>query len=121
MLVKCSKKSLFGEITRTQFGSKLCNLLFYLFALCCSMKEYSRYTIVTVHYAKKSLLGQIGNLDPIWAKIMQPYICLKGCRMNGACYVDISYGSQFFQKNPLLEEISNVDPNLPRFFQPSVL
>ena len=47
------------------------------------MKEYSRYTIVTVNFAKKSLLGQMGNLDPIWAKIMQPYIVLKGCRMMG--------------------------------------
>ena len=47
------------------------------------MKEYSRYTIVTVYFAKKSLLGQMGNLDLICAKIMQPYICLKGCGMMG--------------------------------------
>ena len=84
------------------------------------MKEYSRYTIVTVNFAKTFLLGQMGNLDPIWAKIMQPYICLKDYRMMGAYYVDISYGSKFFQKNPLLEEMSNSDPNLPRFLQPSV-
>ena len=47
------------------------------------MKEYSRYTIVTVNFTKKSLLGQVGDLDPILAKIMQPYICLKGYRMMG--------------------------------------
>ena len=39
--------------------------------------------MVTANFAKKSLLEQMGKLDPIWAKIMQPYICLEGCRMMG--------------------------------------
>ena len=45
------------------------------------MKEYSRQTIVTVNFAKKSFLEQMGNLDQIWAKIMQPYVFLEGCRI----------------------------------------
>ena len=86
MLVNFSKKFPFGEITRTEFGLKLCTLLSYylLFAdffKCCSMKEFSRYTIVTVNFAKISLLEKMGNLDPIWAKIMEPYICLERCMM----------------------------------------
>ena len=34
----------------------------------------------------------MGNLDPIWAKIMEPHICLKRLLDDGAYYVDIRYG-----------------------------
>ena len=29
--------------------------------------------IVTVNFAKKSILWEMGSLDAIWAEIMQPY------------------------------------------------
>ena len=40
------------------------------------MKIYSRYTMVIVNFARVCLLGENDNLDPIWAKIMQPYFVI---------------------------------------------
>ena len=69
MLVTFYKRVPFREVTRTQFGPKVCNflcqdLLFENFLRCCSIKEYSWQTIVTINFAKKSLFGPINKLDP---------------------------------------------------------
>ena len=79
MLVKFPKKFPFREVTCTQIGPNLCNLLshdflFEDFLKYCSMKECSWQTIVTFNFAKRYLLGLMGNSDPIWAKITQPLI-----------------------------------------------
>ena len=78
-LVNFPKKLPFREVTRTQIGPKSCNLLshnflFEDFLKCCSMKEYSWQTRVTVNFAKKHLFGVMGNSDTVWAKIIQPFI-----------------------------------------------
>ena len=70
MLVNFPKKFSFWEVTCTQIGPKLCNFLshdflFQDFLKCCSMKECSQQTRVTVNFAKKYLLGLMGNSDPI--------------------------------------------------------
>ena len=88
---------------------------------CCSMKEHSRYTIVTVNYAKKSLLWQIGYLGPNLGQNYASLYLFERLQDDGACFLDISHDSQFLQKNLILEEMSNFDPNLPRFLQPSIL
>ena len=68
MLITISKNVRFREVTRTQFGPKLCNLLSHdlLFEdslRCCSIKKYSWQIIVTANFAKKYLFGPMNNLD----------------------------------------------------------
>ena len=65
-----------------QLAPSLCQNYATFCLIICSLrtffqKEHSRYTIVTVNYAKKIFLGQIGNLDPIWANWTQfgPKLC----------------------------------------------
>ena len=79
MLTNFPKKFPFGEVTHTQIGPRLCNFLshdflFEDFLKCCSMKECSWWTRVTVTFAKKYLFKLMDNSDPIWAKIIQPFI-----------------------------------------------
>ena len=39
---------------------------------------------------------------------------------DGTYSIEISDGSQFFQKNPLLCQMNNLGPNLPRILQASL-
>ena len=70
---------------------------------------------------KKISFGADGQFEPNLGQNYATLNLFKRLQDGVAYYVDISYGSQFFQKNHLLEEMSNLDPNLPRFLQPSVL
>ena len=62
MLVTFYKKVPFREVKVCNFLSQ--DLLFENFLRCCSIKEYSLQTIVTINFAKKSLFDPINKLDP---------------------------------------------------------
>ena len=61
------------------------------------MKEKIRQTIVTVNFAEKSLMGNMDNLDPIWAKLYNlEYLMISSKDLfemlqdDGAYQIDIS-------------------------------
>ena len=127
MLVNYFQKVSF-KVTHTQFRPKLGdilshNQLFEEFLQYCSIKVDSRQTIVTVNFSKKKksfgVNGQFRpNLDQDYAT-MHLIICSIDCfgmlQDDRAYQIDINYGSKFFQKIFLLEEMSNLGQNLPRF------
>ena len=70
---------------------------------------------------KKIYFGANGQFGPNLGQNYANLYLFEKSQDDGAYHVDVSYGSQFFQKKTLLEEMSNLDTNLPRILQPSVL
>ena len=127
MQLNFPEKFSFREVTRTQFGPKLCNLLSYdfLFEDClkrCSMKEYSWQTIVTVNFAKKiyfeangQFKSNLGQNYPTFHLMIGSKNLFEMFQLDGAYQIDINDDSQFFPKNCLLGQMNNLGSNLPRF------
>ena len=87
------QKSPFGAIWAQSGTFCLMICSFWIFFKCCSMKVYGRYTMVTVNFAKISLLGQNGQF---WPNLGKNYATL-------FCNVDLDLRIFFFRRFSMIE------------------